>query len=211
MFIVNAQASSPYQPQCPTGFQEHSLQDPSLPPFSLVLSPSAAAAKYIMNVIIIIKIMMVLPFWWHITQKEIKIRKPVSSSVHNLYLQSWPCSVSDLEEDLRAASAFLSTKRSSSVFTDSLDDLSSRLMMILLMMYAYKILYVCLSETSEKCQVCTHIIYIHYSLFRYNKFPLITNSITIPISVAPGIALSKSWVFFVIKFVSQLCQQCQII
>jgi len=35
--------------------------------------------------------------------------------------------VSDLEEDLRAASAFLSTKRSSSVFTDSLDDLSSRL------------------------------------------------------------------------------------
>ena len=123
MFIVNAQASSPYQPQCPTGFQEHSLQDPSLPPFSLVLSP---AAKYTMNVIIIIKIMMVLPFWWHITQKEIKIRKPVSSSVHNLYLQSWPCSVSDLEEDLRAASAFLSTKRSSSVFTDSLDDLSSR-------------------------------------------------------------------------------------
>ena len=57
----------------------------------------------------------------------------------NLYLQSWPCSVSDLEEDLRAASAFLSTKRSSSVFTDSLDDLSSRLMMILLMMYIYKI------------------------------------------------------------------------
>merc|ERR1719209_1216768 len=35
--------------------------------------------------------------------------------------------VSDLEEDLRAASAFLSTKRTSSVFTDSLDDLSSRL------------------------------------------------------------------------------------
>ena len=34
--------------------------------------------------------------------------------------------VSDLEEDLRAASAFLSTKRTSSVFTDSLDDLSSR-------------------------------------------------------------------------------------
>ena len=32
--------------------------------------------------------------------------------------------VSDLEEDLRAASAFLSNKRSSSVFTDSLDDLS---------------------------------------------------------------------------------------
>ena len=31
-----------------------------------------------------------------------------------------------MEEDLRAASAFLSTKRSSSVFTDSLDDLSSR-------------------------------------------------------------------------------------
>ena len=144
-----------------------------------------------MNVIIIIKIMMVLPFWWHITQKEIKIRKPVSSSVHNLYLQSWPCSVSDLEEDLRAASAFLSTKRSSSVFTDSLDDLSSRLMI-----YIYKIMYVCLSETSEKCQVCTYIIYIHYSLFRCNKFPSITNSITIPISVAPGIALSKSWVFF---------------
>jgi len=35
--------------------------------------------------------------------------------------------VSDLEEDLRAASAFLSKKRSSSVFTDSLDDLSCRL------------------------------------------------------------------------------------
>lgn len=35
--------------------------------------------------------------------------------------------VSDLEEDLRAASAFLSNKRTSSVFTDSLDDLSSRL------------------------------------------------------------------------------------
>ena len=32
--------------------------------------------------------------------------------------------VSDLEEDLRAASAFLYNKRSSSVFTDSLDDLS---------------------------------------------------------------------------------------
>ena len=32
--------------------------------------------------------------------------------------------VSDLEEDLRAASAFLSNKRTSSVFTDSLDDLS---------------------------------------------------------------------------------------
>ena len=32
--------------------------------------------------------------------------------------------VSDLEEDLRAASAFLTKKRSSSVFTDSLDDLS---------------------------------------------------------------------------------------
>ena len=35
--------------------------------------------------------------------------------------------VSDLEEDLRAASAFLSNKRTSSVFTDSLDDLSSGL------------------------------------------------------------------------------------
>ena len=35
--------------------------------------------------------------------------------------------VSDLEEDLRAASAFLSSKRTSSIFTDSLDDLSSRL------------------------------------------------------------------------------------
>ena len=35
--------------------------------------------------------------------------------------------VSDLEEDLRAASAFLSSKRTSSVFTDSMDDLSSRL------------------------------------------------------------------------------------
>merc|ERR1712029_34045 len=35
--------------------------------------------------------------------------------------------VSDLEEDLRAASAFLSHKRTSSVFTDSLDDLSSGL------------------------------------------------------------------------------------
>jgi len=35
--------------------------------------------------------------------------------------------VSDLEEDLRAASAFLSKKRTSSVFTDSIDDLSSRL------------------------------------------------------------------------------------
>merc|ERR1712029_721394 len=33
--------------------------------------------------------------------------------------------VSDLEEDLRAASAFLSSKRTSSVFTDSLDDISS--------------------------------------------------------------------------------------
>lgn len=35
--------------------------------------------------------------------------------------------VSDLEEDLRAASVLLSNKRTSSVFTDSLDDLSSRL------------------------------------------------------------------------------------
>jgi len=35
--------------------------------------------------------------------------------------------VSDLEEDLRMASAFLSKKRTSSVFTDSIDDLSSRL------------------------------------------------------------------------------------
>ena len=35
--------------------------------------------------------------------------------------------VSDLEEDLRAASAFLTNKRSSSVFTDSLDDLCSGL------------------------------------------------------------------------------------
>jgi len=35
--------------------------------------------------------------------------------------------VSDLEEDLRAASAFLSNKRTSSVFSNSLDDLSSRL------------------------------------------------------------------------------------
>merc|ERR1719225_1783319 len=35
--------------------------------------------------------------------------------------------VSDLEEDLRLASAFLSSKRTSSIFTDSLDDLSSRL------------------------------------------------------------------------------------
>eukprot|EP00092_Neocalanus_flemingeri_P006358 GFUD01006844.1.p1 GENE.GFUD01006844.1~~GFUD01006844.1.p1 ORF type:complete len:809 (+),score=174.80 GFUD01006844.1:161-2587(+) len=35
--------------------------------------------------------------------------------------------VSDLEEDLRAASALLSKKRTSSVFTDSLDDLSYRL------------------------------------------------------------------------------------
>ena len=33
--------------------------------------------------------------------------------------------VSDLEEDLRAASLFLSSKRTSSVFTDSMDDLSS--------------------------------------------------------------------------------------
>ena len=33
--------------------------------------------------------------------------------------------VSDLEEDLRAASAFLSTKRTSSVLTDSLEDLLS--------------------------------------------------------------------------------------
>ena len=35
--------------------------------------------------------------------------------------------VSDLEEDLRAASAFLSNRRTSSVFNDSLDDLSSGL------------------------------------------------------------------------------------
>jgi len=35
--------------------------------------------------------------------------------------------VSDLEEDLRMASVFLTNKRTSSVFTDSLDDLSSRL------------------------------------------------------------------------------------
>merc|ERR1712179_601531 len=35
--------------------------------------------------------------------------------------------VSDLEEDLRAASAFLSQKRSSSIFSESLDDLSYRL------------------------------------------------------------------------------------
>ena len=33
--------------------------------------------------------------------------------------------VSDLEEDLRAASLFLSSKRTSSVFTDSMEDLSS--------------------------------------------------------------------------------------
>ena len=42
--------------------------------------------------------------------------------------------MSDLEEDLRAASAFLSTKRSSSVFTDSLDDLSSRCVMVIVRM-----------------------------------------------------------------------------
>jgi len=35
--------------------------------------------------------------------------------------------VSDLEEDLRLASAFPSSKKTSSIFTDSLDDLSSRL------------------------------------------------------------------------------------
>lgn len=43
--------------------------------------------------------------------------------------------MSDLEEDLRAASAFLSTKRSSSVFTDSLDDLSSRCLLIIIIPY----------------------------------------------------------------------------
>jgi len=50
-----------------------------------------------------------------------------SSLSHTRSVCSSLLTVSDLEEDLRAASALLSTKRSSSVFTDSLDDLSSGL------------------------------------------------------------------------------------
>jgi len=45
----------------------------------------------------------------------------------NRSLGSSLLTVSDLEEDLRAASAFLSQKRSSSIFSESLDDLSYRL------------------------------------------------------------------------------------
>jgi len=50
-----------------------------------------------------------------------------SGMMSNRSIGSSLLTVSDLEEDLRLASAFLSSKRTSSIFTDSLDDLSSRL------------------------------------------------------------------------------------
>ena len=55
--------------------------------------------------------------------------------------------VSDLEEDLRVASAFLTKKRTSSVFTDSIDDLSSRLDDISNTGSLYKpVLMICLAD-----------------------------------------------------------------
>ena len=96
--ITSLQESSRSQQLCPTGCRELSLQDPSLPPSSLVSS---------------------------LLQNQSSI----------LLFFSFP--VSDLEEDLRAASAFLSTKRSSSVFTDSLDDLSSRCVMVIMLMVLF--------------------------------------------------------------------------
>jgi len=53
-----------------------------------------------------------------ITENGLMSNKSIGSSL---------LTVSDLEEDLRAASALLAGKRTSSIFTDSLDDISARL------------------------------------------------------------------------------------